>query len=1060
MKRAITLAVCLSLILVHGYSQSESDTIDPFQGNYILNKSAELVLQYATESGYLSRSIYDNVNDNLSQVTKENPLVSTISGNNEMAVATGDIDGDYADEVISCWETDDHSIVISTPGISTSSLGFEGGSTITINSVLKSSMRMITGNFDHDPKEEIVLAYHGLDDHLHIILYQTDENDLLEKTTEIADMPVSGYLPVAPLWVSVDTNFIYDIAAGDFDDDGSDELVAINVLSSRSGKIQSMVHVYDFDSGAENFILTKAKEIENDCYSDPNIIITELAVTTGDFDGNGFDEVAYAFEGVSIPSISSYRNAARGSMFEVLSSLDSISDPSDQTYNIDYRSASGTLLTEWHSLSLCSGDLNKDGKDELIGVGCTALSVFRRAEATMDFIQVVNSIDIPAKYDFEGHQLLAVENIDSDSTAWDYSTWLPEIIVGGVASAVVSSPGEAQLFVIKPRLNANNDITEFTLTQTISTGSAADTMSTMVMALGDFNGDGLRLGKPEKISRQSILTPSIILNAPPSHFDILDEQVYDVNFYDDTEASTNYYEESTTTNTSYTQMNKSWGLSSEISGGTSFYGVGVSASFSSNFSQTFSNSQTEINTVSIASRNSANVYDMIYGVSSDFYLFEYPVYFENKFKGRILVSMPVPHFDKNTWKESTSMTPNTYSLNHEPGNLLSYPFYNSVGDLPDYMASGGYYEFPYTELSSTSTPCDYSMTIDKFTSSDIQKEQEFGIQTEVSASGWGCSVSLRGDYSNSSISSHTTSVGDLFSVTFNYDRIDKSIGEVEYEIKPIVYWSKKGALVVDYDVNLTGKWWDDNYGQKPDPAFIMPFRYGPEKGINFENKSKRMMTSDIRYFPYDARPGDTITILTTVRNFSLMDLTDNVKVRFYLGNPENGGGQISALDGTSEFYVSGIESRHFKSFQFEWATPSDMPEKPWIFAVIDPDDEIDEIHSNNNTGFVPLFRTNEYPAMFSSGMNPESEIQNIIQLSNYPNPAQKETTIRFYLKESCGVSLNVYDAQGKLMEQKEVKPGITGINEIRLNVSSYPRGIYFYQLDTGTALIGNKLIVN
>ena len=116
-----------------------------------------------------------------------------------MAVATGDINGDYADEVISCWETDDHSIVISTPGISSSPLGFEVGSTITINSVLKSSMRMITGNFDHDPKEEVVLAYHGLDDHLHILLYQTDENNSLEKATEIADMPVAGYLPVPPL---------------------------------------------------------------------------------------------------------------------------------------------------------------------------------------------------------------------------------------------------------------------------------------------------------------------------------------------------------------------------------------------------------------------------------------------------------------------------------------------------------------------------------------------------------------------------------------------------------------------------------------------------------------------------------------------------------------------------------------------------------------------------------------------------------------------------------------------------------------------------------------------
>ena len=115
-------------------------------------------------------------------------------------------------------------------------------------------------------------------------------------------------------------------------------------------------------------------------------------------------------------------------------------------------------------------------------------------------------------------------------------------------------------------------------------------------------------------------------------------------------------------------------------------------------------------------------------------------------------------------------------------------------------------------------------------------------------------------------------------MTSNFDKIDKNIGEVEYTLQPYVYWSKNGALVIDYNVDLTGQWWEENYGQKPDPAFIMPFRYGPEKGNTYEYESKRILTSDIRYFPFDPLPGDTITILTAVRNFSLKDMVRNLKV--------------------------------------------------------------------------------------------------------------------------------------------------------------------------------------
>ena len=195
-------------------AQQPGDELDPFMGNYILGNSAELVIQHAPTSGTHSRRVYDFKNNVTSIIGEFNEsYVDTfqIAGNKSMDVATGDLDGDTYDDIISAWECGNSSIAISITDLQRDSLHWINDRIIIVDSVLHSSIRLITGNFDRDYQKEFILAYHGLDEKLHISLYQTDSLFTLQKLTEIADYSLSS-------------SSLYDIAAGDFDNDGLDEV--------------------------------------------------------------------------------------------------------------------------------------------------------------------------------------------------------------------------------------------------------------------------------------------------------------------------------------------------------------------------------------------------------------------------------------------------------------------------------------------------------------------------------------------------------------------------------------------------------------------------------------------------------------------------------------------------------------------------------------------------------------------------------------------------------------------------------------------------------------------
>jgi hypothetical protein len=78
---------------------------------------------------------------------------------------------------------------------------------------------------------------------------------------------------------------------------------------------------------------------------------------------------------------------------------------------------------------------------------------------------------------------------------------------------------------------------------------------------------------------------------------------------------------------------------------------------------------------------------------------------------------------------------------------------------------------------------------------------------------------------------------------------------------------------------------------------------------------------------------------------------------------------------------------------------------------------------------------------------------------SYPNPCDNQTIIHYQIPRKGQVSLNVYDATGRLVEvliDGEIEPGY---HSTRLDTKGYASGIYFYRLSAGGRTFTKKMIV-
>jgi hypothetical protein len=1052
MKRAVLSILCLIAIQYFANAQtsltypSKADTTDPYLGNYIIGNSAELIFQYVDPSGVSQRQIYDFDSPEGFQKSYQETDIDTlnISTESNTEVITGDFNGDYADDIISAWYCSNNTILLSLPEISKDDLSWSKQKYFTVSSVSTDQIRLISCDFDTLHQQEFLLSFMGTDDKIHINLYQCDSLFNISMIGEIITDKLMNTV------YCLDRNLLYDIATGDFDGDGLDELVIVNPYQARKLSQHlynsiSKICVYDYNPTTRRFIPGASEDLTIE-YSLRSSSVQDLdfdrfyyngvAVTTGDFNLDGIEEVAFVLE------ISLYRYKAGLNDDKTLKAFElntfgiSGSNLIDNAqYTEIYHDDWWANYTKTHSTSVCSADLNFDGSDEVITYTGKYLTIYDMRES----IKKVKQINAFAKYGFNSPHSLRVADIDAD-TSMPKKNCVPEIAL----FEFVSNGGQISIYT--PVLSDSGKIIDIVYKYHTLPGISGDNIMTSSIALGDFDGDGLRLGKPIKVLVNDVFVPTFIECAPPSHFDILNDIVYNVNYLWITpvprgieNSFTQISDITKKTDILSLKTKFDWGVSRELG----FSLNGFTASIDAGYKGAYAKTNSTTNVVTFTNINLADKDDWLYGSNTQFYLFEYPVFYKGHKKGNFLVSTPVVRpLDKiGDWKGSKDLNFNTFSIAHEIGNLLSYP--SNIENSPYFkVGNTDVYKIPARIMNNNPQPLSFYdfVTIQEAVKA-VESSVSFGF--EAAYKGPMFSGKIKGNFDYGKIGTCTVTMQNDFSAGLKIGNIDTKIGDVRYNIKPYIYYAESGQAMVDFAVELIGDWWEDNYGTKPDPAFIMPYRYDPEKEILADN-AKRTLTSDIRYFPFDANPGDTITVMATVRNFCINDMIENVKVKFYLGDPALGGMQIKSVDGDSVFNFDRIVPRGSSTPQtFRWAAPSGISYNSYLFGVIDPDNDIpNEIHDDNNKGWIRLFHSDGYPIITSIKQYPNYNIK----LINYPNPAKNETMISFYTEGSRRVYLKIYNSMGQKQQSREIYFNAPGTQYIKVDLGNFIPGIYLCEV--------------
>jgi hypothetical protein len=1060
--------VLVFLFIQIQFSQSDPD---PFQGNYNLGSSAEIAIFWhydASNDSTVKHQIIDYYGTS-GQYFLDSSARGTYSGNlgtgydNGFArfyfdAITGDYDGDGLDEIVSAWETTDNSINILIPEIDKGTLSWDNEKVLKLSNVLYSNptnndafrFRLIKGFFDGDPDPEFALAFWNPDENIEIRVYDVNPNTLMpEEKASIKDEYMDP---------SLNNSGLYDIAAGDFDGDLRDEivLVAYEEINDNTWSMYTKVYDYVEDNGSFSFI-PKAREnnfyTSNDFF-DPDYRINNLAVAAGDFTNNTLDEFVVDFVLYDSDNARNYLLPASISL-----NLDTI--------NVDLNNFESVFQTNGKSslgIGVITADINNDGKDEIVIDGDGRIRIYD-IDTTL---QLLGYIGNNKSTESSSRRRMTLADLDASTTD---SVWNPEIIVSSTTEYQpdnIPHYKTLQVDVFEPIVDPSGDIISLQNRTSLKVDSIVGGSSYYwAVTAGDFDGGGIRLGTPNYYRATDIVQPLVILNAPPTHFDVIDGTAYDVNQSYNGQSSdffSKYFTSSETEIDVETEIHSDWVLGGSVSGGFTIPGlkIGVEAKIEGEYGQGFSKRESSKDIYRVSQNITATNDDYVYATVVNYDIWEYPIIANDTIQGYTLVLSP--GLKTRSWFPSKSPQAEQYLPDHEVGNILSYnqvsaPEDNSAFDVgvkwntSDEFTLGANSSFNWTLENENSTETTITNTEDW----SIGASLSFNIPFPYIPN-----FEFHGNYSQGSVSTRSNKVTYSKGLEVNLSSIDLSIGETYYSVIPYAYWAKNGALVLDYAVNPNASppgvpqtWFQENYSNKPDPSLILPWRLDPEKGFTIP-EDKRYQTKEIIFNPDEPKPGETINIQTRIHNYSFLNTSGTVSARFYLGDPDDGGTLIESTDGKTIFSTDDfIPARGSKLISFDWTLPESTPYFPRIYVVVDPDNAIDEIHETNNKGWKVL----NYKEG-TTGIEDKNSTISLYELSqNYPNPFNPTTNFEFRIAESGFVSLKIFDVLGRKVKTLVYEEKSPGQYEITFDASGFASGVYFYRLEAGDFISTKKMIL-
>ena len=646
-----------------------------------------------------------------------------------------------------------------------------------------------------------------------------------------------------------------------------------------------------------------------------------------------------------------------------------------------------------HSTLESLGDLDGDGLDEVASSASSAIAhdgndrveVIKLLDEDQAFMQYqAKSTVVPGG--FEDTAVIDARPTKDQRIApvpgkTDVAS-MPQIAVASLEGGCTTSTGVSgrrpllSLWSIDSQLNAQPRGSTHPLNECRSGLTLSD--------IAPFALDGrFELGPPVQ-SQFTSLEPSVVLNAPPTHFDVLDGEFYDVNFcyagnqyaVPDMCFFNSEYEREQTAETEVTsEATEDWAVSAKGTFGFKILSiVDIESEVRGGYGEKFTNidGATTKDTVNVTVKSRDT--DKIYAIRRAYDTFEYPLYQPGGDEPIQYLLSATPHTISRRWLDSSSPDAVDVATNHQPGNILSYPENAGAEENPFAHPTQGtngqdidtfaHEEFELSDFSDY----EYRMTDERMDADSAAKQKEWNIGATLKAGGEGivkASLEVSGDYKNSKLTTTKTSVGNTTRLTSLLGGIDESFGETAYTVKPFAYWTENATLMMDYAVEpsvaspgMPKTWWQQEYGIKPDLTLNLPRLLDYEEQAGISSDAARFISPGVSVLQGEcasarpltvsyAKPGQPLCLTAQVQNYSLKDQPEgDTKVEFYDADPDVGGKLLGTAD------VPAVAAREAAEARLNWTPDARYAGTfPRIFAKVDAGDEVEEIHETNNKGF-------------------------------------------------------------------------------------------------------------
>jgi hypothetical protein len=822
----------------------------PLFGRSLLGNSAEALLfspTIGTTADYVVR-VFDYDSTTAAALIPQD-LVHILGGEadaevgySQLDVVFGDFDGDHREEPFIARGVNE-----GTPGQRTSHLGWSLTPTLLnwwpINDFgagiayspqgtghSPSSMRLAAGDFDADGRDEIVHVCRGVQGYLDITLWRMDdESHLAFVASTLGEL----------LATNLGESGKFDVAGGDVDGDGQDELIVGGVrrIQGSGTNVQLFATIYKLTNGDLVPMVTTTSENVN-IVRDGNGSgqhIDHVAITTGTLRTAlreqvlfswgirhaywyanpcswccyPFSTTAYDYDRVITAQVAVLDVNAGGSPWTVSgwNTGRKVTSITEKMYNDACSMWDLGHTDSGPSLGIAAGDLSGDGIDEVVLAATDKLIVYQMGAG--DSLVQATSIARAIQLTDPSRRVVAITDLDVKPDG--PQRWVPEIVLQDW-SAPSTGP---RLRVFRPVVGGAGAVTALTTLCTYQEPALPKVPAEVAIAVGDMDGDAVRLGEPSYHPSISAAQPRVLLKTPPVHFDVFGGTIYDIGGCYDGSGSylcdcfqASYSKQAGTTFAVKTETMSDWGASANLKAEYKGLTFSVEASLEASYGQGMSRAGDVSTSYTVEQQVTTAGTDRILADEVSYDVWEYPVYAPGAqgprtLRGHIAVVRPRA-VSQPRWFTFTTWPTTHNPLRHEAGNVLSYPRYGLPSQDPNVAEI---WKADRWDVASAmpgfgplaNCPFSFGVTWDDVVSHSLTSSWKAGVEMGASVGAYGVTVGLTGHYSQEEIATRRTTVGEGIQVAVSLGS-GSGAAEAPYTVQPYIYRGVDGTLVLDYTV--------------------------------------------------------------------------------------------------------------------------------------------------------------------------------------------------------------------------------------------------------------------